>query len=259
LVSEGITFDELERIAESVGEPRGWDFSRVRDARDPVPWDYADVLRRYLNSQDRVLDIGTGGGEQFLALAQEFGEGVGIDADPGRLRTARENRPPSLAGRVSFELMDARELHFGDGSFDVVLNRHTSVYPDEIARVLRPGGVFITQQVGPGNTRNICALFGCGPGGTYEQEPDQDLATWVEAFEALGCAILARAEYDVGYYFLDLESLVFWHKAIPIPEDFAIETHGRQVIQMVQAYSTPRGIGTNEHRELLIVQKKELR
>ena len=44
-MSEGITFDELKRIAESVGEPRGWDFSRLRDARDPVPWDYADVVR----------------------------------------------------------------------------------------------------------------------------------------------------------------------------------------------------------------------
>jgi hypothetical protein len=121
--------------------------------------------------------------------------------------------------------------------------------------VLRPGGIFITQQVGPGNTRNICTLFGCGPGGTYEQEPAQDLESLVGAFGALGCAILARAEYDVGYYFLDVESLVFWHKAIPMPEDFEIEVHWRRVAQIVQAFSTPAGIETNEHRELLIVQK----
>jgi SAM-dependent methyltransferase len=251
-----MTFDELERIAESVGEPRGWDFSRVRDARDPVPWNYGDVVRRYLNARDRVLDIGTGGGERFLALADQFGQGVGIDADPGRLQVARENRPPSLAERVSFELMDARELQFENRSFDTVLNRHASVYPDEIARVLRPSGVFITQQVGPGNTRNICALFGCGSGGNYEPEPEQGMASLVEAFKASGCAILARAEYDAGYYFLDVESLVFWHKAVPLPEDFEIEVHWRQVAQIVQAFSTPRGIGTNEHRELLIVQKR---
>ena len=43
----------------------------------------------------------------------------------------------------------------------------------------------------------------------------------------MNCTILACAEYDVGYYFLDVESLVFWHKAIPMPEDFEIEVHWR--------------------------------
>jgi len=43
-----MTLEELKRIAASVGERQGWDFSRVRDERDPVPWDYIDVVRRYL-------------------------------------------------------------------------------------------------------------------------------------------------------------------------------------------------------------------
>jgi SAM-dependent methyltransferase len=253
--AEGMTFDELKRFADTVGERRGWDFSRVRDARDPVPWDYEDVVRRYLRPTDRVLDIGTGGGERFLALAPEFGFGVGIDAEPAQIQAALENRPPALAGRVQFELMDARDLRYADGSFDLVLNRHASVYPDEIVRVLRQGGYLLTQQVGAENTRNICSLFGCGPGGTYEQEPLQDMPALVEAFTRLSCAIRARAEYDVGYYFLDVTSLIFWLKAIPIPEDFAIEVHWQQVAQIIQAYHTPRGIETNEQRELLVVQK----
>ena len=41
-----MTLEELERIAAAVDERRGWDFSRVRDDRDPVPWDYASVVRR---------------------------------------------------------------------------------------------------------------------------------------------------------------------------------------------------------------------
>jgi SAM-dependent methyltransferase len=253
-----MTFDELRRINDTVGQRHGWDFSRVRDARDPVPWNYEEVVRRYLRATDRVLDIGTGGGERFLALAAEFGQGqgVGIDADPAQIQTARENRPPSVAERVSFRLMNARDLQHEEDSFDVVLNRHASVYPGEIARVLRPGGYFITQMVGPHNTRNICSLFGCGPGGKYELEPLQDLPSLIKGFEAHGCAIVARAEYDVGYYFLDVESLIFWLKAIPIPEDFAIELYWQQVVQIVEAYSTPRGIGTNEHRDLLVVRKR---
>jgi hypothetical protein len=49
--------DELKRIAASVGEREGWDFARVRDAREPVPWDYLDVVVRYLRPTDRVLDV----------------------------------------------------------------------------------------------------------------------------------------------------------------------------------------------------------
>jgi hypothetical protein len=68
--------------------------------------------------------------------------------------------------------------------------------------------------------------------------------------------VVARAEYDVGYYFLDVESFVFWLKAAPLPEDFDVEKHWQQVNQFIKEYRTPRGIETNEHRELLIVQKR---
>ena len=116
MVAQRMTFDELKRITDSVGERRGWDFSRVRDARDPVPWDYEEVVRRYLRPTDQVLDIGTGGGERFLALAPMFGEGLGIDADPAQIQTARENLLPSVAQRVSFQLMNARDLQYEETS-----------------------------------------------------------------------------------------------------------------------------------------------
>ena len=69
--------------------------------------------------------------------------------------------------------------------------------------------------------------------------------------------MIARAEYDVRYYFLDVASLVFWFKSVPLPEDFNIEKHWRQVAQIITEYRTPKGIETNEHRELLIVQKRK--
>jgi hypothetical protein len=68
--------------------------------------------------------------------------------------------------------------------------------------------------------------------------------------------MIARAEYDVRYWFRDVESLLFWLKAVPLPEDFDIEQHWRQVERITAEYRTPKGIETNEHRELLIVQKR---
>ena len=87
-----MTLDELKQIVQEVGELKGWDFSRVRIGRDPVLWNYVDVVRQYLRPTDRVLDIGTGGGEIFFSLASYFGEGVGIDMDPEMIETAQRNQ-----------------------------------------------------------------------------------------------------------------------------------------------------------------------
>lgn len=250
-----VTLEDLKRIAASVGERRGWDFSPMRADRDPVPWDYADVVRRYLQPSSRVLDIGTGGGERFLALAPHFGAGVGIDVDPTMIQVARENTSPSLADKISFEVMRTEALRFPDAVFDVVLNRHAPVYVEEIVRVLRPDGFFITQQVGLKNTQNIFTVFGWGSE-SYGEDWWQDMSTPAEKFRRKGCTVIARAEYDVRYWFRDVESLVFWLKAVPLPEDFDIEKHWRQVAQIITEYRTPKGIETNEHRELLIVQKR---
>jgi SAM-dependent methyltransferase len=227
----------------------------MRDARDPVPWDYLEVVRRYLRPTDRVLDLGTGGGEKLLSLALHFATAIGIDASVAMVEDAQRNLAVSRASHVSFRAMRAEELRFADVSFDVVLNRHSVTDVSEAVRVLRRGGTFITQQVGPRNTQNICSLFGCGVGGEYGQEVEA-VAALAGAFTREGCRVVCLADYDVRYWFRDIESLVFWHKAIPMPEDFDIEVHWRLVEKTIADYGTPQGIETNEHRELLIARKQ---
>ncbi len=257
-------YQDLKRFAETVGDRHGWDFSAVREDIDPTPWDYLEVVRRYLRPDprpdQRVLDVGTGGGEKFLALAERFNSGVGVDVSAAMIAAAQANTPPDLADNVRFQQMRAEALDFPNERFHLVLNRHSVVHPPEIMRVLKPGGVFITQQVGARNTHNICQVFDCDVGGRYLDNPEQDddpqdLEALAETFRGYGGVIVATGEYDVGYYFQDVESFIFWLKAIPMPEDFDIERHWRQVDKLITHHSTPRGIQTNEHRELLIVRK----
>jgi SAM-dependent methyltransferase len=250
-----LTLDDLRQIAATVGDRQGWDFTRVRATRDPVPWYYGEVVRRYLKPSDTVLDTGTGGGEKFISLAPYYGRGIGIDASYDMVQTARANLTPTLAEKISFEVMSVADLQFPAESFDVVLNRHSVVNPAGIMRVLRPGGVFITQQVGPRNTANVIAAFGCTIGGLYEMPADQEIEPLTTAFAAQGGSIVCRADYDVPYTFNDVASLVFWLKAIPIPEDFDIDRHGPQVLDLIRAHYGDKGFRTNEHRQLLIVRK----
>jgi ubiquinone/menaquinone biosynthesis C-methylase UbiE len=155
-----LTYQSLKRISEVVGERSGWDFSRVRDGRDPVPWDYREVVCRFLRPSDHVLDVGTGGGEVFLALASQFGKGAGIDISAEMIGQALRNKRAQRVANIDFAEMDGRHLGFESGAFDVVINRHCDVDVSETARVLRAGGYFITQQVGRRNTTSILAAFG---------------------------------------------------------------------------------------------------
>ncbi len=250
-----MTLEELRAIADSVGTRAGWDFSAVRSHRDPVPWNYADIARTYLEPTSRVLDIGTADGERFLSLADHFAQGVAIDIDPEMVARAAARAPKDLLTKVRFEVMDATRLDFPDNAFDVILNRHCSVFASEIVRVLAPGGVFITQQVGDRNTQNVCAVFNCGVAGEH---PPQRLGgpAGIEAlFKTSGCSTLVLGEYDVPYYFHDVESFVFWLKVLPMPNDFAPEKHLDQVNEIIERYMTPSGIATNDHRLLLVLRK----
>jgi SAM-dependent methyltransferase len=88
-------------LSRAFGKLEGWDFSRVRDGGDPVPWNYVDVVQQYLKPTDRVLDIGTGGGEIFLSLVPYFGEGVGIDMDPAMIETAQRSQSTLSIDNIS--------------------------------------------------------------------------------------------------------------------------------------------------------------
>ncbi|NLT41706.1 MAG: methyltransferase domain-containing protein [Anaerolineae bacterium] len=247
---------QLERLHDSVAERSGWDFSRVRDRRDPVPWEYHEVVRAYLHPDHRVLDVGTGGGERFLRLAPYFGQGLGTDISKDMIATARANTAPDMASKVAFQVMPAEHLDLEDESFDVVLNRHANLCPAEIVRVLRPGGRFITQQVGDRNTEHICRVFGCTAGGEYSVSRWDDVPAVREELRALGCDIEVWGEYDVRYWFLDLESFVFWLKAIPMPEDFSPRHHWQQVSAILEATGTPEGVVLSNEQRLLLVARK---
>ncbi len=251
---KSITLAALQQIVDANGKLDGWNFSRVRAGRDPAPWDYVDVVRHYLKPSDRVLDIGTGGGEIFFALAPYFGAGVGIDQDPAMIETARRNLSSRSMDHISLVSMDASDLRFDAGEFDVVLLRHLRVYVSEIVRVLHPGGYFIAQMVEQRSSLNILKAFGWQPG-SFGADWWQTVTDLADQFRLHGCQVMTQAEYDVPYWFLDLESFMFWLMSVPWPEDIELQKHWQNINQILETCQTERGIETNEQRGLLIVQK----
>jgi SAM-dependent methyltransferase len=255
-----VTPEELQAISDGVGELKGWDFSRVHLVEEPPPWRYEDVVRGHLAADSVVLDLGTGGGELFSQFAAEIARGYGIDAAPARLSEGTQE----LSGcwTLAWLAMDAGALAFPDGSFDLVLASFTGYDVAEVVRVLRPGGVFVTQQIGDRDTQNIFDAFGWGSYGAHWRERYaaqgnvyRPTVATAGDFESAGCEVLRYDEYDTRAWHQDTGSLVFYLKASPLPQPFDPETHAAPLTALIQASGSERGIETNCHRELLVVRK----
>ena len=170
------------------------------------------------------------------------------------IKVARRNQSALSLDNISLTVMEGSDLGFDADEFDVVLLRHLRVYVGEIVRVLRQGGYFITQMVGQRSSLNILDAFGWTPT-SFGPDWWQTVAELADQFRLHGCQIIAQAEYDVPYWFHDLESFMFWLMSVPWPEDIELDKHWQNIKQILETSQTERGIETNEHRGLLIVQK----
>jgi SAM-dependent methyltransferase len=110
-------------------------------------------LEQQLPAGGRVLDLACGTGRVAVPLAGRGFDVAGLDISRRALEVARERGP-----ELDLRRGDLRELPWADGSFDAVINLWTAFayYPTqeederalaEIARVLRPGGVFLIDTV----------------------------------------------------------------------------------------------------------------
>ena len=108
----------------------------------------APLLVEYagIRDGDAVLDVGSGTGALTAAIAAAVPSSriVGIDPAAPFVDFARTRHP---GGQVRFEVGDARQLRFADGSFDRTLSLLVlNFIPDraaaltEMIRVTRPGG-----------------------------------------------------------------------------------------------------------------------
>lgn len=99
-----------------------------------------------------VLDIGCGTGGAALHIQRKYGPAatVGIDPEPGVVAKAQSAaRAAGLTCRLTFQTIAPGPLPFPDASFDVVFSKDSIVHiadkhaiAADIARVLKPGGVF---------------------------------------------------------------------------------------------------------------------
>ena len=132
---------------------RSHDFGTVRknELENKMGQRWLREIERFLpegGSLD-ILDVGTGTGFFAVLLAQQGHRVEGIDLTPAMLEEARRLAKQRNLD-ITFREMDAQNLAYPDGTFDVVISRNlTWTLPDPQRayaswfRVLKPGGVLL--------------------------------------------------------------------------------------------------------------------
>jgi SAM-dependent methyltransferase len=238
--------DADQLIAAAAAHPlTGWDFSALegRAVSDRLPWDYVHLARYAVGQTDRVLDIDTGGGETLALIGVPAGS-VALEPYPPNLPVATSRlRPYGIEVRAR----TGSRLPCDDGEFDLVLNRHGALDPGEIARVLRPGGLLLTQQVGAANDAELNAALGAPPptGGLPSAEAGVDL------LQAAGLAILCAEEAWPQTRYLDIGAVVLQLRAVSwqVPE-FDVDRHRSQLLEIDRIIRVDGAFTVTSHRLL---------
>ena len=208
------SFDEL-LAAGAAADVSGWDFSWLegRATEERPPWGYARLLAERWARATAALDVQTGGGE-VLAEAGAY-PAVAVATESWPPNVARATRRLHPRGVVVVAVPDESPLPFADGAFDLVTSRHpTTTAWAEVARVLRPGGTYLGQHVGPGSAFELIEhMLGPQPAGRRARRPDDEAAAaraaGLEVVD-LRTARLRMELHDVAAAVYLLRRMVWW-------------------------------------------------
>ena len=241
------------RAEERIAHIRGWDFSHIdgRYEEEKLPWDYRETILRYLNPSMKLLDIDTGGGEFLLSLNHPYENIAATEGYPPNVELCKRTLLPL---GIDFRPgSGAKRLPFPDESFDMVINRHGDFNAAEIYRVLKTGGLLITQQVGAENDRELAALL-CGE--TELPFPEQYLGIASGQFRDAGFQILDEREVFRPIRFYDVGALVWFARIIrwEFP-GFSVDGCLDGLLSAQQILQQKGCIEGKIHRFLLVAQK----
>lgn len=234
---------------------KGWNFKHIEGRfysdEDSLTWDLREVIHRYNCPSNRILDIDTGGGEFLLSLNHPFS-----------LTSATEGYPPNVAlckedlcklGIDFHEMTDYAKMPFADGQFDLVINRHGNYNANEIFRILKPNGLFITQQVGECNDRELVERL---LPNAKKRFTGHNLEKQSEIFRSAGFEILEQNEVYRPIKFYDTGALVWFAKVIEWEfVDFSVRKCFDNLISVEQEISQKGFISGRIHRFYFVARR----
>jgi SAM-dependent methyltransferase len=249
------TFEEL--VAEAAAhEFSGWDFSALegRIRREGMPWDYAARVHEKAKDAHTLLDLGTGGGEFLAAVRPRPPLTIATESFMPNVPVAGRRLLPLGAYVIATEGAadnakqtadeETGRLPLRTGSVDLVIDRHTAFRPAEVARVLRPDGTFITQQVGSADEIELCEALGAV---TPTLSPD--VGQYASQLTRAGLEVIEARDAFPAKTYLDVGAILFNVLAIPWSYGgFSLQEHRGRLKEIHTLIEREGGFTVHEHR-----------
>jgi SAM-dependent methyltransferase len=231
--AQQVTLEQLLSEGESV-PVEGWDFSwfEGRASEQRPSWGYALMLAEQIRGVSSAMDVQTGGGEVFDWVLRR------AEQQP-RVVAATESWPPNASiarDRLAYHRVvvvtaaDEGGLPFRSASFELVASRHPVVtdWP-EVARVLAPEGVFLSQQVGPGSNQELYEFLMGPQRVNHRRDPAQAVRRAGEA----GLEVVDLRQESVQTTFFDIAAVVYFLRKVPwtVP-DFTIQKYRERLAEL---------------------------
>jgi SAM-dependent methyltransferase len=219
------SFDELVAEAQAA-DVEGWDFSWLdgRATEERPSWGYARSMGERMAVATAALDLQTGGGEVLAGVPKLPPLAVATEAWPPNV--ARATRLLHPLGVVVVAHDGEKPLPFAAEAFDLVVSRHpVDVWWEEVVRVLRPGGRYFSQEVGPRSVGELTEfMMGPLPPDDSESEREPELAR--AAAQAAGLTVTDLRSASLRTEFCDVGAVVYFlRKVIWIVPGFTVESY----------------------------------
>ena len=240
---------------EKIARMKGWDFSyiagRFKSYEDELGWNYEEIVKSYLNQDMKLLDIDTGGGEVLLSFRHPYELTTVTEGYEPNVKYCQE-RLGSLGINVCV-VNDCANMPFENEEFDIVINRHGDYDIAELYRILKPGGIFITQQVGEDNDRELVELLlpKC-----EKQFLGMNLNVQKSLFEECGFEIVQCGEEYKNIEFYDVGALVWFARIIQWEFiDFSVDKCLDKLYEAQEIVERDGCVKGRVHRYLIVARK----
>lgn len=240
---------------EKIAKIKGWDFSYIKNRHyeKELSWSYYEIIKKYLKNNFKLLDIDTGGGEFLLTLNHPYQNTSCTEGYSPNIKLCEEKLLPL---GINFKPgTDINNLPFNDNSFDIIINRHGSYNVSEIKRLLKPNGLFITQQVGEQNDEDLIRILLPNIKTKY---PNHNKEFQSKLFIDQGFEEIQGLEEFGQIDFYDVGAIVWFAKIIEWEFiDFSVEKCFKQLLELENQINACGKISTKTHRFLLVMRCKK--
>jgi SAM-dependent methyltransferase len=252
--SRSRTFEDL--VAEAASAPvDGWDFSWLdgRATEQRPSWGYQRLMSERLANASAACDIDTGGGEVLNGAPKFPPTMAAVESWPPNAALATKLLHPR--GVVVVAARNEPPLPFADEAFDLVTSRHpNAVWWNEISRVLRPGGTYFAQQIGPATSELEEYFIGPLPQKRAKFHPDAQSAQ----ARAAGLHVVDLRMERLRAEFFDIGAVIYFlRKVIWNVPDFTVDRYHEQLRELHEHITRDGPFVMHSSRVLIEARKPE--